>query len=295
MISAVMLLLLGSWWLYLVLKLATKLNELNYPSIEGNLIKMIQWEGVTFFILLVFLIVTLLVVYISDLKKTKSLQAFFSSLTHELKTPLASIKLQTQVLSDFIEDLNLSEEQNAKIQKYTTRLTDDSLRLEDQLDNHLQLSRIERGSFVNLRNINISNFLSQEIKRYNSLINIEINIADKTTLIKADDFALQTIFRNLIENSIRHVNKDIKEAKIHVVQEKNKVKVFYTDNGEGFNGDTQKLGQLFYKHNSPKGSGLGLYIIKKLMYVMNGKPNIRVEDKFIFELHFQPGDKKNEN
>ena len=89
-----MVFLLGSWWLYLVFKLANKLETLNHPLLEGNLVKMIKLEGLTFFIFLSILTVTLLYIYIQDHKKTISLQAFFSSLTHELKTPLASIKLQ---------------------------------------------------------------------------------------------------------------------------------------------------------------------------------------------------------
>jgi signal transduction histidine kinase len=286
-VSVLMLLLLGSWWLYLVMKLASKLKDLNHPSIEGNLVSMIQWEGVTFFIFLIILTITLLYIYLSDHKKTRSLQAFFSSLTHELKTPLASIKLQSQVLLDHIDESSLPNSEKIFLNKYTTRLANDSLRLEDQLDKHLQLSRIERGAFLNLRSINLYNFIQNEIKRYTDFIEISVEINDTRSLIKADDFALQTVIRNLLENSIKHAHVDTIKCKFHTVREDDIIKLFYTDNGQSFTGDSSKLGELFYKHNSPQGSGLGLYIIKKLMYLMGGKPHISANENLIFELHFK--------
>jgi signal transduction histidine kinase len=292
--SVLMLLLLGGWWLYLVMKLASKLKDLNHPSIEGNLVSMIQWEGVTFFIFLIILTITLLYIYLSDHRKTRSLQVFFSSLTHELKTPLASIKLQSQVLLDHIGESSLPKSEKDFLNKYTTRLANDSIRLEDQLDKHLQLSRIERGAFLNLRSINIYNFIQNEIKRYKDFASFSVEIDDKTSLIKADDFALQTIIRNLIENSIKHSNIDNINCRFNSVTEGNIIKLFYTDNNKSFSGDTTKLGELFYKYNSPQGSGLGLYIIKKFMYLMGGKPHISVNESIVLELHFKRGNTINE-
>ena len=285
-VSVTMLLMLGCWWLYLVLQLSSKLKELNYPSIGGNLVNMIQWEGVTFFIFLMILTITLLSIYLSDHKKTRSLQAFFSSITHELKTPLASIKLQSQVLVDFIENSELPDGEKEYLLKYTSRLANDSLRLEDQLDKHLQLSRIKRGAFINLRTVNINSFLANQIKRYESLADFDLISDQKNLQIYADDFALQTIVRNLIENSIKHSNSKKLVCTFSIKPEKDSVILEYTDNGTGFSGDSKKLGKLFYKHDSPKGSGIGLYLVKKLMLQMKGNAEIKVEDSFNFRLHF---------
>lgn len=289
-----MVLLLGTWWLYLVMKLANKLEDLNHPSIEGNLVSMIQWEGITFLILLLVLIVGLFLTYISDHKKTKSLQAFFSSLTHELKTPLASIKLQSQVLIEYLEESSLPINEKSSLAKYTTRIANDSVRLEDQLDKHLQLSRITRGAALNLRTIDIDNFINQEAKRYVDLIQVHITSPQEPLFIKADDFALQTIIRNLIENTIKHVKKN--EASIELECEfsiklcGDKVSLLYSDSGHDFRGETRKLGDLFYKFNSPQGSGLGLYIIRNLMSLMGGKALITANDGLELNLQFLQDD-----
>jgi len=277
--------MLGGWWLYLVFKLANKLSVLNHPSIEGNLIRMIQWEGLTFFIFLLVLTITFLYIYIQDYNKTKSLQAFFASLTHELKTPLASMKLQSQVITDLVDNLG-EHDFKVKLQKYTKRLSDDSLRLEDQLDNHLQLSRLERNAPLNLREIQIGDFIKQEVKRYEDLVTIEIREENPDIKIKADDFALQTIFRNLIENSITHVKNSPVTIVCEIIQDDDFIKIEYSDNGAAFTGLTSKLGELFYKHNSPKGSGIGLYLMNTLTKKMHGQMKITSHPNLVFSFHF---------
>lgn len=276
-VSVAMLLLIGSWWLFLVFKLSHKLEELNHPLLEGNLLSMIKWEGLSFLSFLIVLSGTLLYIYFQDHKKTKSLQAFFSSLTHELKTPLASIKLQTQVLNDFISGANFSNEEKAKISKYTQRLLNDGIRLEDQLDNHLQLSRVERKALLNLMSTDIAQFLDKESRRYQDEIKIHIkNNLPHGTTIKVDDFALRTILRNLLDNSIKHAKMNPLEATFILTEDKEHIKMTYYDNGKGFDGDMSLLGNLFYKHNSPKGSGIGIYLIQNLMKQMGGKSRMNL-------------------
>lgn len=279
-----MLLALGTWWLYLVFKLANKLSTLNHPTLEGNLISMIKWEGATFLLFLLVLTVTLTYVYLLDLKKTKALQAFFSSLTHELKTPLASMKLQTEVLSDLIESSDLADAIKVKIETYTQRLLTDSVQLEDQLDNHLQLSRVERDSPLNLRPIEVEDFIKKEARRVK--MNIEIKSLTEGQMIMADDYALQTILRNLFENTRTH-HPEYNVITVTVNQTEQNIKLTYSDGSPHYKGDSDRLGELFYKHNSPKGSGIGLYLVRRLMYKMQGKAQINTRDEFVIELFFQ--------
>lgn len=286
--SVMMLLLLGSWWLFLVFKLSNALEGITSQKPQGNLINMIKWEGTTFIVFLIILSITLLYIYFQDHKKTKALQAFFSSLTHELKTPLASIKLQSEVINDLLEDEALEKNTKEKFQKYTKRLIQDSIKLEDQLDNHLQLSRVERGGFLNLRQIPIKSFLSKELKRYESSIHLDLNISDKDddlTLL-ADDFALQTIFRNLIDNSLKHAKVENVKACVEI-KNNEMIELHYSDNGQEFKGDPSSLSNLFYKHGSPKGSGIGLYLIKNLMRQMKGHIIIDAKENLKVTLYFQ--------
>ncbi len=284
------LLLLGGWWLYLVFKLANKLDQLNHPLLEGNLIRMVKWEGATFIILLITLTIILVYIYIQDHKKTISLQAFFASLTHELKTPLASIKLQTEVLTDIISKVQISPQERERINTYTTRLIDDSIRLEDELDNHLQLSRIERGAVLNLRKIELVSFIKKEQKRYEHLMQFEAIEDEKHIYILADDFALETVLRNLFENSIKHCKTKPVIGRFSFVESPKETQLIYQDNGPPFSGELNKLGTLFYKHESPQGSGIGVYLIHKIMQKMKGELSIKHGPNFISILSFAKGE-----
>lgn len=285
--SAAFLLLLGTWWLYLVFKLALKLEELNHPQVQGDLLSMIKWEGASFIILLFILTLTLIYVYLQDYKKNKAIQSFFASLTHELKSPLASMKLQAQVVQEMITKLDISDENKNKLSKYSSRLFQDSVRLEDKLDNSLQLSRVERGASLNLRPLNLVDFINEETKRFVSMPQLEINLnskSDKITVL-ADDFGLQTVIRNLIENTLRHNKKEKKIINITINQHGNdSVEVKFDDKGSLFEGEMNKLTQLFYKHNSPSGSGVGLYLTKRLMTNMQGQLIIENDPHLIFKL-----------
>jgi signal transduction histidine kinase len=128
----VMLLGLGSWWLYLVFKLHTSLSLINLPEIgsQAKFLNMMKWEGSFFFIFLTLLGGSLFIMYIRDMKKTKAMQAFFASLSHELKTPLASMRLQSEVIKDLIEDETHSHEQLADL---ASRLIEDTSKLESEL------------------------------------------------------------------------------------------------------------------------------------------------------------------
>lgn len=285
LIPVTLLFLLGSWWLFLVFKLASRLDELNHSLMEGNLLTMVKWEGASFITLLFLLTMALFWIYIQDYKKNKSLQAFFASLTHELKTPLASINLQAQVLGELLEDMQLPSEQNLKLKKYIERLNIESTRLEDQLDNHLQLSRIERDAPINMREIPLRAFIEQQFSRYSAQISSKINISPEITVL-GDDYAMQIIFRNLIENSMKHRSHTNNVITVDVTEDSDRLEIKYDDSGAEFTGDASKLGKLFFKHNSPKGTGIGLYLIDRLLKKMNGSFKVVSQKNLVFYLTF---------
>ena len=199
------------------------------------------------------------------------MQAFFSSLTHELKTPLASIRLQAEVINDFSP-----KETNSRLQKLTTRLIEDTHGLENQMDKILQLSRIEKGSKVRQQKILLKPFLEFIINK-NAKITTKLIFPQKEVCITADEFLLELVFRNLFENTKIHSKSDT--AIISTEVDNSKVKITYQDQGS-FQGESNKLGKLFYKYQSKKGSGIGLYLIKKLIAELNGTIEIKTDDNF---------------
>lgn len=276
---------LGGWWLYLILVFEDKVTHmgLSLPElgIKPNVIRMLKWEGSTLILLICFLSISLFILYYKDQKKTKALQAFFAGLTHELKTPLASIRLQSEVIHDTIEENYKSD---TLLEKLTERLIEDTGNLETQMDKILQLSRIERGGNLNPAPVDlISVIKTTHAKRAKNLaMNLQSQVIDP--IIEADLFALELILKNLFENTKSHTEN--LSATLTIDEKEHHIRLIYDDGGI-FHGERQKLGKLFYKHNSAKGSGIGLYLVQKLMDRMGGRFIIEGEENLKFVLCFK--------
>ena len=287
---AVLILLLGGWWISLLLRLGKTLSALNVgtESDYAKLVKMLSWEGIFFVLLVILFCAGLFWLFWQDRKKQKSMQQFFASITHELKTPLASVSMQSEFISELIdENKEFDPSQRKQISKLTKRLIDDTKNLEIQFDKAMQLSRIERGGVLTQTPIELKTLIAKEIAKHRDLkFNIEIPIE---CFVLADEYALQTIFRNLIDNSKKHRTNNHQVISIHTITEANKIKIIFNDHGEAFGGEIKMLGQLFYKFNSSQGTGIGLYIIKKLTSAMHGELLIRATPHLVFEISLPIG------
>jgi signal transduction histidine kinase len=252
------LLMIGAWWVYIMINFENFLGHSDRPRIT----KMLAWEGGSFLVLLMLLSVSLLILYLKDQAKTKSLQAFFASLTHELKTPLASIRLQGEVINEILESKN-----DPTLDKLIGRLIADTAKLETQMDKILQLSRIERGGELNLTSLSLVPYIKKLAKTWVPNHEVEIISSNNIASIEVDEFALGLILKNLLENTRIHTAST--KIQISITEDQKHVHFSYVDYGE-FNGELEKLGTLFYKHNSSKGSGIGLYLSQKLLEKMDG-------------------------
>lgn len=272
---------LGAWWLHLIVKYGEQVDALGGQVNGPSVAKMVKWEGATFFTVLILLSFSFVMLYLKDQKKTKGLQAFFASMTHELKTPLASIRLQAEVLHE-----NIEEHENETLKKFSTRLIEDTNKMENQMDKILQLSRLEGGGEINLIELDLKNELQQTLTRWST--HQEVSLVDfGTQIIRGDSFALELILRNLLENTKSHAGSSPATITVDIDQDPQFIIVNYTDGGS-FEGELKKLTNIFYRHNSHKGSGIGLYLIKRLMNKMSGelKVSLNPDSSLNFALFF---------
>lgn len=259
----------------------------HYPEIgiKPSFVGMLKWEGFFFIVLILLLSSSIIFLFYKDHKKTKALQVFFASLTHELKTPLASIRLQADVMRDVIE-----KDSNPRLDRLSKRMIEDTTNLEIQMDKILQLSRIEQGGDLNITPVQIEGFSKLIAKKWQDKLDITITSKEESALILADEFALTLILKNLFENTCNHTDKT--KVFISIIETNDGLTMTYSDNGI-FKGEIEKLGKLFYKFNSTKGSGIGLYLIKKLMKRMNGQLEITNIETLKFKLHFKKHQEEN--
>jgi len=301
-----MVCLLGAWWGRLVLQQAHRIAELESQlGVSADLAqsywhktqRMLFWESGTFFALLSACSGLLLFIYWRDVQRSRSVSAFFASVTHELRTPLCSIRLHAESLANELPGHKLN---NTLIR----RLLEDTFRLEGQVERTLELARVEGGGPVFNQPLPLKSWVERFIQQWktdhptdylaehladqpaNDLTDcigkVEIVSEIDDLVVNADPMALQVIFRNLFENSVKHSNfssnlsgdtsgKRLVKVNISAEREGSWVWIRFKDDGRGFNGDLKKLGSLFQKGATSSGTGVGLYLSKMLMKRMGGE------------------------
>ncbi|OCC29046.1 GHKL domain protein [Leptospira interrogans serovar Canicola] len=264
---------LGIWWFLLGLKLTNTVAGLSAKldasaASESLLVlerqsRMIKMEGTFFLSMLLLGGITLIWLSYRDIRRNKMIHDFFSTVTHEMKTPLASLRLQAESLQE--------ELPNHHENKLIHRLLKDSVRIESQMNRAMYLASLTRSEILYIEKTNVrSVFLSVG----EDFPELKIDLSHlEDVFVPADRKALESIFKNLAENSLKHGKANVLKV-ISKKQISNQILITITDNGTGFDGKYKNLGIPFQKHGSTSGTGIGLYIIKKLMSKMNGSMQI---------------------
>lgn len=196
---------------------------------------------------------------------------FLLSVTHELKSPIASIKLILQTLLN----KKISPEQ---IKLITDNGLKETNRLESMINKLLMSSKIEDDYTYHFESIELKEFLGKLISRKNqsaehTLIEFQ---SPKKVYCKGDPEALQSVFSNLIENARKYSPED---ALIHIslTQKNEEAHIAIADHGPGIpQEEKSKIFTKFYRigneeYRKTEGSGLGLFIVKKIIESHQGK------------------------
>jgi PAS domain S-box-containing protein len=195
-----------------------------------------------------------------ELDKQKS--TFLNVVAHELKTPIAIIRVITHVLIDQYKN----KIDNEPLQDLNTELE----RLTILVDDILDLSRVETGKLtINKTQINLSEAISQVVDRMKVIEQSHKIIWKKSKPISllADETRIKQVLLNLIGNAIKHSPQNT-DITIKTEQETNKVVISITDEGIGINEKDQPfIFDKFYQVQDyfNKGFGLGLYISKEIV------------------------------
>ncbi|NLO23273.1 MAG: histidine kinase [Fibrobacter sp.] len=194
---------------------------------------------------------------------------FLSSVSHELKTPLTSIKMFSEMMAKG------RVQKTEKIQEYSTLIGKESTRLENLIGAILNYTRMEHGSAAFKWEVIDLGLCVEHI--YNSMLDIAIekklNIDShikKSLFIMGDFTSLYSLVQNLIENAIKYTNPP-GSIFVEIYEEDEKIIFSVIDTGIGIPMSEQKnIFNDFYRvgdemTRSTKGSGLGLAIVKRVV------------------------------
>jgi two-component system phosphate regulon sensor histidine kinase PhoR len=192
---------------------------------------------------------------------------FLLSVTHELKSPLASIKL-------YLETILKRDLDPAQQSSFLKNSLKDIERLDDLVENMLIATKIENQSYTFPKEqLNFSQLVNSVAERLqlhtcNSEV-IKVSV-QPFIFLNGDKFALTSVVTNLIENAVKY-SPPCEEVKVTLKQKGDQIYFIVADLGIGINDqEKSRIFEKFYRVGSEdtrktKGTGLGLFIVKQVL------------------------------
>jgi signal transduction histidine kinase len=255
---------------------------LNVSWILLNLEKVVLLVlGVIFFAIIITGLVLNTTFLLREIKRNEQQDAFLNSVTHELKTPIASIRL-------YLETLKTRDVNEEKRQEFYNIMLKDSDRLLNTVEQVLHASRSrDEKKLTNAANIDLAKLLADSIEQIRSRYNFDENVI---TFNKSDNFniigdanELQTVFTNLLDNAVKYSDKEVKILVSLKDFDEKFAEIRIKDVGVGIaNSQLKRIFNRFYRIPSlstqkAKGTGLGLFIVKLIVKKHGGKIYVESE------------------
>ena len=246
-------------------------------------------------VLLVTFICTLVIVF-RQKKVTEMKNDFINNMTHEFKTPISSISLAAQMLSD---DTVKKTPQMTK--RLTSTIMDETKRLRFQVEKVLQMSLYENQK-ANLRprEIDVNELIAGvvhtfalKVEKHGGKIITDLKAQD--SVINVDDMHFTNVIFNIMDNAVKYKRKDVQlELKVSTWNSDDSLFISIQHNGIGINkSDLKKIFDKFYRVHTGnlhdvKGFGLGLAYVKKIINDHNGtihaESELGIGTKFIIKM-----------
>ena len=193
---------------------------------------------------------------------------FSSDVSHELRTPITVILAQSDYALQYSDTLEETKESLEVINRHAKRMT-------NLINQIMELSKLERQKEIEKEKINLSNIVLQLLEDYKPLLesknlNLVYNV-EKDLRIQGNKIMLERVFLNILMNAVKFTKTNIE---VSLIREGKTAVLKIRDNGIGISEENKKfIWERFFQVNDSrnkeenKGSGLGLSMVKKIVYV----------------------------
>ncbi len=233
--------------------------------------------------LIIFCFIYVVYVIFRQKKVSEMKTDFINNMTHEFKTPIATISLA----SDSINSPSIINNEE-KIRRFTGIIKQENTRMLNQVEKVLQMATIDKKDFdLNVTKVNLHDIINQAIENASLKVQkrggvIESKLIAKNVIVLGDRIHISNIIHNLLDNAEKYSAENPK-IMITTKNVRDGVEVSISDNGIGMKKETLKyIFDKFYRvhtgnlHNV-KGFGLGLSYVKALMDSHKGTINVKSE------------------
>jgi len=201
---------------------------------------------------------------------------FINNISHEFKTPIATINLALDAISSSTKNLN------DKSISYLGMIREENSRMLSQVENILRISQLEKSSNpFDMEQIDIHEVIEDAIEHVKLIVeskkgSIDLSLKALDSNISGNSNHLENIIINILDNAVKY-SKENPKIVVSSTNINKDIRLCFEDNGIGMDKNTQKLiFEKFYReqngdiHNI-KGHGLGLSYVKKIIDFHNGK------------------------
>ncbi|MEJ7860444.1 MAG: HAMP domain-containing sensor histidine kinase [Pyrinomonadaceae bacterium] len=233
--------------------------------------------GIIFFALVITGLVLNTIFLIREIRRNEQHDAFLNAVTHELKTPIASIHL-------YLETLKTRSVTEEKKQEFYDVMIADTNRLLNTVEQVLQASQArERKQLLNISEIEPAGLLRDCVdivrRRYNlNKDTIAFEDLSGGAKILGDTAELQAVFTNLLDNAVKYSGDAVAKISVELkIADKKSLEIRINDEGIGIPPDQLKrIFRRFYRvpgfvAHKAKGTGLGLFIVQTIVKKHKGK------------------------
>jgi two-component system phosphate regulon sensor histidine kinase PhoR len=249
------------------------------PNVRFYLLQTLRWVivGAVLFILIVFtaFFITLRSLLVQR-KLNEIKRDFINNMTHELKTPLATISLAVDSLKT-----NKVQGDPGAVSYFSNIIKEENVRMNKHVEVILQAAHLEKKEYdLNLQPVDVHDLIFGVLDSFK--LQLEAKPASVDTVLEADPSVIQAdeeyllhVFSNLIDNAIKY-SKDTIDITIKTSVIGNKLQITFQDKGIGMDATTSKhIFEKFYRAHSGnihnvKGFGLGMSYVKWVMDIHKG-------------------------
>ncbi|WP_230981289.1 sensor histidine kinase [Echinicola salinicaeni] len=253
---------------------------INFPSKNGFLLSQI-WlplsSSLVFLLIIIFCFVYAIKVIIRQKKLSETKNDFINNMTHEFKTPIATVSLAVEALQD-PELVNQDTFRN----RYLGIIKDENKRLGSQVEKVLQAAALDKKDFkLKFEQVDLVSLLEDakkhfelQVEKKGGVIKMELDVEDP--FLQADAFHLSNIINNLLDNANKY-SKEEPKILIKLVEHSDGFTITIKDNGMGMSKDSvKKIFDKFYRVptgnvHDVKGFGLGLAYVKTMVEEHHGE------------------------
>jgi len=238
---------------------------------------MLYGEGIVFLFLIALGFWRIRKTFREEIQLTRQQNNFLLSITHELKSPIASLKLSMQTIKKRQLDME-------RIQHISDMALDDIDRLESLVENILIANNIDSANYqINPEWMDVSALLekicSRVFEKHGALRRINLNITPDLH-IHGDSLSISSVIYNLLENAIKY-SREGDTISVTLQVEGSALNLIVSDTGIGIpDHEKENIFRRFYRigteeTRSTKGTGLGLFIVKHIVGMHGGSITVR--------------------